>query len=254
MDAKVTRKTPAKPARLPYGYALPQLSPLYMQPPYDYRDAWSMMVSFRSDPKVVARYLPKPLVGDPQGTMFVTTSRFFTAGFGHYNEVLLGAVAKYRGRLVNHCLYLILDNDIAIAAGREIWGFPKKLGRVALNDRDGVITGEVERGGLPLIRAAMEIGPLVSPAELGGSAEYTNLKLVPSIQEGGAPAVMQLTSTTLSNVTLKQVYKGRATLQFMPSPVDCFSDIPVREVLGGYYYNADFTLGHGEVLHDYLAT
>ena len=251
MDAKVMKKT-AKPAKLPYGYSLPQLSPLFMQPPFEYRDAWSMLVRFRSDPRVVARFLPKPLVGDPQGTMFVTTSRFFTAGFGHYSEVLVGALAKHRGRIVNHCLYLILDNDIAIAAGREIWGFPKKSGRVHLADRDGVVSGEVERGGLPLIRSAMEIGPLVSPAEMGGSAEYTNLKLVPSIREGGVPEVMQLTSTTLTNVTLKQVYKGRATVQFLPAPVDRFTDIPVREVLGGFYYNADFTLGHGEVLHDYL--
>ncbi len=252
MDAKVQRKQSVRPAKLPYGYALPQLSPLFMQPPYEYRDAWSMKVSFRTDPRAVAPYLPKPLVGDPQGAMFVTTSHFFTAGFGHYSEVLVGACAKYRGRPVNHSLYLILDNDIAIAAGREIWGFPKKLGRVALAERDGVVTGEVERGGLPLIRVAMELGPLVSPNELGGSAEYTNLKLVPSIREGGAPEVMQLTSTTLTNITIKQVYKGRATLQFLPSPADRFSDIPVREVLGGHYYNADFTLGHGEVLHDYL--
>ncbi|MGE3771319.1 MAG: acetoacetate decarboxylase family protein [Gammaproteobacteria bacterium] len=253
MDAKVHKKHSTKPAKLPYGYSLPQLSPLFMQPPYDYRDAWSMVISFRSDPRAIAPYLPKPLVGDPQGTMFVTTSRFFASGFGHYNEVLVGAFAKYRGRPVNHCLYLLLDNDIAIAAGREIWGFPKKFGRVALTERDGVVSGEVERGGLPLIRAAMEIGPQGSASEIGGSAEYTCLKLVPSIREGAAPEVMQLTSTTLSNVTIKKVYKGRATLQFLPSPVDRFSEIPVREVLGGVYYNADFTLGHGEVLHDYLS-
>ncbi len=252
MDAKVMKKASVKPAKLPYGYSLPQLSPMYMQPPFEYRDAWSMMVPFKSDPRAIAHLLPKPLVPDPQGAMFVTTSRFFTAGFGHYNETLIGAIAKYRGRTVNHALYLILDNDIAIAAGREIWGFPKKLGRVSLSDRDGVISAAVERGGQSLIRAAMEVGPLVSASELAGSAEYTNLKLVPSVREGGAPEVMQLTSTTLTNVVIKQVYKGRATLSFGASPVDRFSDIPVREVLAAYYYNADFTLGHGEVLHDYL--
>jgi len=250
MDAKVVKKP--RPAKLPYGYALPQLSPLYMQPPFDYRDAWSMTIPFRSDPRAIAQWIPKPLVPDPQGMMFVTISRFFTSGFGHYNEMLLGAIAKYRGRVVNHCLYLVLDNDIAIAAGREIWGFPKKLGRVSLGDRDGVIAGEVERGGLTVVRAAMEVGPLVPASALGGSAEYTNLKLVPPVQEGAAPAVMQLTSTTLSNLSLKAVYRGRATLSFAESPADRFSLIPVREVLDAYYYNADFSLGHGDVLHDYL--
>lgn len=254
MDAKVYKKPRPKVAKLPYGYSLPQLSPLFMQPPFHYRDAWSMVVTFRSDPRAIAPWLPKPLLGDPQGKMFVTTSQFFASGFGHYNEVLVGAYARFRGRPVNHCLYLVLDNDIAIAAGREIWGFPKKYGRVALAERDGVVSGEVDRGGLPLIRTAMEIGPQVSANEVGGSAEYTNLKLVPSIRAGAAPEVMQLTSTTLTDVTLKKVYGGRATLQFLPSPADRFSEIPVKEVLGGVYYNADFTLGHGEVLHDYLKT
>ena len=40
MDAKVVKKVGVKPAKLPYGYSLPQLSPMYMQPPFEYRDAW----------------------------------------------------------------------------------------------------------------------------------------------------------------------------------------------------------------------
>lgn len=252
MDAKVVTKAARKAAKTPFGYALPQLSPLYTAPPYEYRDAWAMMIPFRSDPRVVARYVPKPLVPDPAGHMFVTISRFFTSGFGHYNEIILCALAKLQGRPVNFSLYLILDNDIAIGAGREIWGFPKKSGRVELCDRDGVLTGSVERGGLTLVRGAMQIGELSDPGAVKGSAEYVNLKLVPSVKNGAAPEIMQLTSTTLGNLQLKQVYKGRATLEFGASPADRLHEIPVQEVMDAYYYNADFTLGDGEVVHDFL--
>lgn len=252
MDVKVKRSKTTGAVRAPQAYAMPALAPLYTPPPYEYRDAHSMMIRFETDPDVAARLVPAPLVADPQGTMFVTISRFFTAGFGSYHEILLAAHASYEDRPVNFSLALILDNDIAICGGREIWGFPKKLGRVTLTDRDGVMLGTVERGGLPLVRAAMEIGPLCDPAEMGGSAEYVQLKALPSVRNGAPPECLQLASTTLRNVAIRNVFKGAATLEFLQSPVDRFHDVPVRRVLGGYLYTADFTLNDGEVLHDYL--
>ncbi len=248
----MVRKPQKSAGRRAQPYSSPVLSPLYDQPPFEYRDLWSLLVTFRTDPAAIAHLIPKPLVADPAGTMSVTISRFFTSGFGSYNEMLLAAAARYDQRPVNFCLYLVLDNDIAIGAGREIWGFPKKLGRVVVDERDGVLTGRVERGGLELVRAAMQVARLGSAADLGASAEYVNLKLVPSVEKGAPPEVQQLTSTTLTGIDVKRVYTGPATLGFGASPADRFDRIPVVEVLGGCWYNADFTLGHGQILHDYL--
>lgn len=243
------RKSGSAPA--PRVYTAPALSPLYMPPPYEYRDLWAMMIPFKSDPKVIAKLVPAPLVPDPQGACTVTISRFFTAGFGSYHEFVLAAGAKFQGRAVNYSLYLVLDNDIAIAAGREIWGFPKKFGRVTLGDRDGVMKSEVERGGFTIARAGMQIGPLAQPGDMAGSPEYVNLKVIPSVNNAAPPDVMQLTSTTLTNIAVRLAFKGRAMLELGASPADPFNAIPVREVGEGFYYNADFTLGDGVVIHDY---
>ena len=43
-----------------------------------------------------------------------------------------------------------------------------------------------------------------------------------------------------------------ATLKFGSSPSDRLSDIPIKQVNGGYYYESQFTLGDGRVVHDYL--
>ena len=88
--------------------------------------------------------------------------------------------------------------------------------------------------------------------ELTGSPEYVCLKMVPSVKNGAPPEVMQLASTTLQNIKIKDTYKGRATLEFFASPVDRFCDIPIKEVLGGFLYSADLTLEDGEVIHNYL--
>ena len=242
------------PAQRASESATPALPPLYGSPPYAYLDAWSLLIVFHTDPRVLRRIVPRPLVADPTGTMSLTVSRFFTCGFGSYHEMVLAAVAKLEGRPVNYCVQLVLDNDIALGAGREIWGFPKKLGTVTLSEHGGVVRATVDRAGGRLVDAAMAVGALGGPRDLNGSLEYVNLKLIPSVEQDRPPEVMQLTSTTLENFVLHKLVVGRgATVQFHPSPADPFHTIPVREVAGGWYYNADFDLGYGTVVHDYLA-
>jgi acetoacetate decarboxylase len=238
----------------PASYSMPELSGLYGQPPFEYRDAHQLLVMFRTEPRVLKRLIPAPLQPDAQGRMFVTVSHFFTSGFGHYYEAGVVGLAQFERRPVNYSLYLLLDNDIAIAGGREIWGFPKKLGRVALDERDGVLRGTTERGGITLLDCALQLAQFGSPDEItSGSPEYVCRKLLPSVVAHAPPEVFQLTSTTLTNIVVREVNKGPATLAFATSPADRIVDIPIVEVMGGYYFRTDFTLGDGTIIHDYLA-
>jgi len=241
-----------KRPRAPAPYSMPELSGLYSRPPYEYRDTRQLLVIFRTDPKLLARLVPAPLVADRDGTMFVAISEFFVSGFGHYHEINMSALATFKRRPVNYGLYLVLDNDIAICGGREIWGFPKKLGEVSLEHRDGIMTGRVSRGGLLLVEAAVQLLEFGKPEDLAGSAEYVSRKLIPSVSNALPPDVFQLTSTTLQNIVIREVHKGPATLRFGLSPADRLHEIPVREIVGGFYFHTDFTLEDGIVIHDYL--
>jgi acetoacetate decarboxylase len=250
----MARQAPRDKSAPAFPYSLPLFSPLYPPPPFEYRNGWSQFLVFRSDPDVIARYLPAPLVGDKSGTMTFMISRFFASGFGSYHEATLCALASFKGKPVSFPMSLILDSDIAVCGGREIWGWPKKIGRISFVERDGVVTSAVERGGHELIRAAVEVGPLAPPETLlGASADFICLKLIPSVKNGAPPEVAQLTRTTLSNFVPHVVYRGRATLALGGSPADRFDVFPVREIVDAFYYRSDFTLGDGEVVHDYLA-
>ena len=233
-------------------YSIPTMSPLFGPPPYEYRDSWALNVLFKTELKVLKELVPEPLIPNPDGIMFARIMRHFASGLGGYNEFLLGAPVIFEGRLVNYCIYLMLDNDIAIASGREIWGFPKKFGRMNLSEKDGVVLGTVERGGITVVKAAMEINALAKPEEAAGTLEYVNLKVIPSVKQGAPPDVQQLTSTTLGNFNYHRLYKGKATLEFGVSPGDSFHRIAITSVLGGMYTNFDFTLTYGDIIHDYL--
>ncbi|MEN3351649.1 MAG: acetoacetate decarboxylase [Bradyrhizobium sp.] len=49
-----------------------------------------------------------------------------SSGFGSYTESGLVIPARLHGEEVNFVCRMYLDDDPPIAAGREIWGFPKK--------------------------------------------------------------------------------------------------------------------------------
>ena len=63
---------------------------------------------------------------------------------------------------------------------------------------------------------------------------------------------MQLTSTLIESET-KELYTGSATLKLGCSASDPLGEIPILEILECRYTVDDITLGHGDVIYDYLA-
>jgi acetoacetate decarboxylase len=234
-------------------YSMPELSGLYGEPPFEYREAKQLLVEFQTDPRVLRELVPPPLTPNKDAKMSVSCADFLCSGFGRYLEAHVSTQATFRRRLVNFSIYLILDNDVAIGAGREIWGFPKKLGRLTLDMKDDVVSTSVERGGRTIIDAAMHLAELGTAEDLGGTPEWITRRFIPNVSLSAAPDIDQLTSTTLTNIVMHDVYKGAATLTFGSSPADRLEVIPIEEVIGGFYFENQFTLGDGEVVHDYLA-
>jgi len=234
-------------------YSTPDLSGLYIKPPYHYRDSTMLLVQFETDARFLRRLVPQPLTPNKDNHMFVSIAEFMCSGFGHYLEAHVFTTATFQRRPVNYSLYLVLDNDVAIGGGREIWGFPKKFGRLTLGTTDDVAHGTVERGGITLINAAVHLERFGAPEDVAGTPEWITRKVVPSVSNDAPPEVDQLTSTTLTDAAVREVYRGAATLAFGDSPADRLATIPIKKTLGGFYYRTDFTLGDGEVAHDYLA-
>ena len=77
-----------------------------------------------------------------------------------------------------------------------------------------------------------------------------NLKLIPDVD--GKPAIAQLVSYALEEVTVKGSWTGPARLHLIPHVNAPAADLPVRQIVGGRHFVADLTLPYGKVLIDYL--
>jgi len=235
------------------GFSMPALSALYGPPPFEYREAKQMTIEFRTDPALLRELVPPPLTPNEEAKMLVSSSEFMCSAFGRYREAHILSHATFEGRLVNFSIYLILDSDVATGAGREIWGFAKKMGRLSLDMKDDVVSTTVERGGCTLISAAVQLAELGTEEDLGGTPEWITRRFIPNVSLAAPPDIDQLTSTTLTNLVTHDVYKGPATVSFGSSPADRLEEIPILEVTGGFYFDYQFTLNDGKVVHDYLA-
>jgi len=106
---------------------------------------------------------------------------------------------------------MFLDCEPPIAAGREIWGFPKKYGEPSFTvDRDTIVgtlnySGQLSATGTMAYKYR-EIPTDVAIASL--SKPSCNLKLIPDVDYG--PKVAQLIGYRLQNIKLKGAWEGPA--------------------------------------------
>ena len=239
--------------------SVPPISPAYPRGPYRFIDREYLIITYESDPVAIRAILPEPL--DPEETPLVLYEFINmpdSSGFGSYAESGMVIPARFADKAVNYTVQMYLDNEPAIAAGREIWGFPKKFGYPRLTTFDDTLTGILEYSGVCVAVGTMAYKPtdLLSGASKDEitrklSKTQVNLKLIPGVD--GKPAIAQLVGYELRDISLKGAWEGPARLELAAHVNAPVADLPVRKVLGGLHFVADLTLPYGFVLHDYLA-
>jgi acetoacetate decarboxylase len=97
-----------------------------------YRDAHYLAADVELDPAIARRWLPSPLrLATPH------RARVFTAYFPHntfgsvYREAGVFVDVMHRFTRAIYCPWMIVDDDVALITGRELLGYPKKLGEIA---------------------------------------------------------------------------------------------------------------------------
>jgi acetoacetate decarboxylase len=234
-------------------FSMPLSAPFYDRPPYLYRGGRVLICVYRTRRQLLDQLVPAPLIPSDENLVYAWVNNFPTINWGTYHEAIISVPVNLNGRKGQYIAYIYLDSDAPIAAGREIWGFPKKMSRVCFSDEGELLRGCVERKGIEIMRVSVAKTKLAQIDALSGLGDpLYNTKLIPSVEESKPPAVWQLTATTLQNVKVRMVVQGHAAIEYQPSPSDPLYLIEPIETIGGYYCELDFDLGYGEVVHDYL--
>ena len=236
--------------------SMPLTSPSYPKGPYRFVGREYLLIHYESDPAAIRAVLPEPLEPDGNHVIFEWMKMLDSSGFGSYQESGIAIAGRWNGVPCNYSVMMFLDDESPTTGGREIWGFPKKIGNPDLRVIHDTLTGtlhyaerEVALGtmGYKYQSLAQDHGETLNAMK----KLNVNLKWIPDVN--GGPKIAQLVGYQLQDIALQGAWAGPARLHLVPH-VNCrVADLPVRSVMFGRHIIADLTLPYGEVLHDYLA-
>ncbi len=235
-------------------FAMPLTSPAFPPGPYRFVNREFFIITYRTDPEALRAVIPAPLEMTDPIVKFEFIRMPDSTGFGDYTESGQVIPVSFRGQKGGYVHSMYLNDHAPIAAGRELWGFPKKLAYPELRVEKDTLGGVLRYGPVPVAVATMgykhrtlDHGPilesLLAPSFL--------LKIIPHVD--GTPRICELVRYYLEDVTVTGAWSGPAGLELFQHALAPVAALPVLEVLGAVHILSDLTLGLGEVVHDYLA-
>jgi acetoacetate decarboxylase len=233
-------------------YTTPTGAPAFVPGPHRFTSREYLNITYRTDREALVKQVPEPLEIDEPLVRFEVMNMPDTTGYGSYVECGQAAVVRHGEERGEYIIGMYLDNLPAIAAGRELSAFPKKLGSAKLFVDSDTLVGTLDYGVLSVARATM--GYKHKPYDLEKAREEIcvptyMLKILPSYTK--RPRICELVRTQITNIEVKGAWRGPARLQLFEHVLAPLADLPVREIVSATHILTDLTLSPATVIYDY---
>ncbi|MDD5711824.1 MAG: acetoacetate decarboxylase [Smithellaceae bacterium] len=246
-----------KPAGVENAFAMPAQSPSYPPGPYRFIDREYLIITYETDMDALRKQVPEPLEIPEALVKFEFISMPDSSGFGSYMESGQVIPVIFKGQKGQYVLSMFLNDDAPIAAGREIWGFPKKLAYPSLGvdpvSKDTLV-GRLKYGSVDVAIGTMgfKYEPVDKQAIKKALEEVPNylLKIIPN--PDGSTAIRQLVQYNLEDVTVKEAWTGPADLQLFHHALAPVANLPIKRIVSCVHFRSDLTLPYGKVVYDYM--
>ncbi len=235
-------------------FAMPLSSPAFPRGPYRFCKREFLVITYLTDIDALRAVVPEPLEITEPLVKFEFIRMPDSTGFGDYTESGQVIPVSLRGQQGNYSHAMYLNDHPPIAAGRELWGFPKKLAYPTLHTEIDTLSGTLDYGKIRIATATMgfkhrqadQTAVLASLA-----APNFLLKIIPHVD--GSARICELVRYYTTEVTLAGAWTGPCSLELHPHALAPVADLPVLTVVSAVHFIADLTLDLGEVVFDYLA-
>lgn len=228
------------PHRITNGNNMPVQAPLIPDPfvPYECPDNATLAVLCRTDPDLLARYL-EPTPFEPTGDTFVAyASDFLNCDKAKYMDAGIVIPITCDGETGATYLFEYEDDDAAIAAGRDLWGYPKKYGEIAMTVDGDRAEASILRKGTTILSISADFSTETS-FEMPPLAPHFNVHTQP----GPAGEVLSrriIRRDTSADFQLKTRKLGTAKVKLASLPTDPLGEFADHEVIGAMLTIGDF--------------
>jgi acetoacetate decarboxylase len=235
-------------AGTPYG------APLVPRLPIRFRRTEILTVVYETDREAADALIPAPLELAAPLVLVNVYWMHDAEFFGVYGESAVQLPVRLPDDSPSmYSPFLVLDSDGAVAAGRELYGQPKKAGRVSLGPEGDLLVGRVARNGIELLTATMcwkqqACTPDLLAAHVPGNGSNVNLRVLPA---DGAEVTRELVVRDFEDVVVHECWTGPATIELRANAQVPVHLLPVRGIRVATHRLIDLTLPQGRVVHRY---
>ncbi len=227
----------------------PLLSPLYPGPPYHYVDAKLFLALFNPTEESVRALLPEPLRPSqmPLAGLLFAEQPCKEAGTFMESGMLVQCMfdnpkTKEEEVGVYFC-YNYVDTDVAQAAGREIWGYPRKRAKISLDWKKDTLVATTRRDGVTILKAKCTLN---DDGEWIDSGPNINIKIIPSVTGKGHD--LAVVTAAYLKYDIKKGRSGEVAVEFKNGPHDDFSKVVIESNMIGLYFDCDILVPEGIIV------
>lgn len=235
-----------------FAYGMPVDAPLYARPPIYYREAESISLVYETDMDAALDVLPDGL--EVSGTAIATVLfiRYPFSTLGAYEEVILGLGCTLKKQPRFYIAHIVVNTDIPMAAGREIWGYPKKFACITLEKEGDLMIGTMERprGNRICTGVVRPEKPVIAQPASGGGGTLS-LRVIPSPEGKTEPSLAELIEVPTESTTL-EAFTGTGFLEYdSKSTLDPWHKLIVKNIVSAGYRRYNQVLHAGKVVKRY---
>jgi acetoacetate decarboxylase len=258
---KTQNITPARANFIPS----PEFSPPYPPLPHHFNDNHQFHILCQAPRGAINRAMPRPLKQNGDKDLFVLQMGWSPdcEGF-NVHEIQINAPIKWNDNTGSTTLIEYIDSDMGLIAGREIWGWAKKMAEIVWTQTSTGWTvtcnKQKDQHGIPLMKIEYTISASTPEAEWPVMLPTYLVKRVPNASLS-VPPLTQLVRIggavppPPNPAAVKTDTRGTAKVQFFDGPHDpltFFGPVKVLEARLSITKGAMAGgLGLGEVVHQW---
>jgi acetoacetate decarboxylase len=228
--------------------SMPVSAPLYPEPPYHYPKAELTTILFSVNREAIEAIVPEPLKLSKTPMVMAFVAWYPETTIGPYHEAATFIQASFKtaeGKKVDgfYCNSMFVDSDIALGAGREIWGYPKKFAEMSVKKEGNKVVGLLRRKNINVMKITVELqNPLTQFPGLN------TLTLKQFFKPDGSGLELQELIETPQQITAVDVKAGTANIEFGKSEADPLYLLQPKVTMQGLYGLVNLLLPYGHVV------
>lgn len=236
------------------GNNMPVQSPLIPDPfvPYHCPGNRTLYAVGRADEEVV-RALLEPTPFEYVDNRFVASvTDFMNCDKVPFMDAAIVVPVRYGELSGGHYVFEYENNDAAIAAGRELWGYPKKYADITLQHSGETVTGRVIREGQLIMEMICTLDSSIAIPQKPGVTPHLNILAQPAPDGPGVLGRRIISRDTSPDFELESERAGQVSIQLGRTSTDPLDLFEPAEIIGGGLITGDFhatdTNGWGRIV------